>query len=172
MADLNSCSFIGRLGKDPEIRNAGSNKVANFSLACGERWRDKASGEMKEKTEWINCTVWGDGLVGIVEKYLRKGSRVFLQGKMQTREYEKDGAKRWATDIVLQGFDSKLILLDGKPEGGQSSERTSTSTPSPTPTLSAGNGGGGTSAFSDEFDDEVPFMSSAIAHEFARKRVL
>lgn len=118
MASLNSCSFIGNLGKDPEIRTTqGGDKVANFSIACSEQWKDKATGEKKEVTEWVNVVVWG-ALAGVVEAYLRKGSKVFISGKMKTRKWaDKDGKDRWSTEIVLQGFDSKLIMLDGAKQG-------------------------------------------------------
>lgn len=117
MTDLNQCNFIGRLGADPEVRSAGNSRVANLRLAVGEQWKDKATGEKKEKTEWISVTVWGDGLVGVCEKYIKKGSRLFVSGKMQTRQWEKDGEKRYSTEVVLQGFDAKLIMLDGKSDG-------------------------------------------------------
>lgn len=123
MASLNSCSFIGNLGKDPEIRTVQSGeKVANFSIACSEQWKDKTTGEKKEATEWVNVVVWG-ALAGVVEAYLRKGSKVFINGKMKTRKWtDKEGKDRWSTEIVLQGFDSKLIMLDGtkQGDGGQS----------------------------------------------------
>lgn len=121
MTDLNQCSFIGRLGADPEVRSMqNGNKVANLRLAVGEQWKDKNTGEKKEKTEWVSVTVWGDGLVGVCERFLKKGSRLFVCGKMQTRQWDKDGEKRYSTEIVLQGFDAKLIMLDGKSDGASS----------------------------------------------------
>lgn len=116
MASLNECNFIGHLGKDPEIKSLQSGaKVANFSIACSERWRDKSSGETKEHTEWINVVVWQEGLVRVVEQYLKKGSKVYLSGKMQTRKWQdQNGNDRWSTEIVLQGFGGKLIMLDGR----------------------------------------------------------
>lgn len=154
MSDLNQCQFIGRLGKDPEIRSAGNSRVANFSIAVGEQWRDK-QGEKQERTTWVNVVAWGDGLVGVIEKYISKGSKVFISGKMQVREYEKDGSKRWATEIVLQGFDSKLIMLDGKNDGNsrdnggqrQQENRSSGSQQSNQSRAS----------FDNDLDDEVPF---------------
>ena len=112
---LNQCQFIGNLGKDPEIRTTQNGaKVANFSLAVSESWKDK-SGQKQERTEWVNVVVWSDGLVGVIEKYLSKGSKVFISGKMQTRKWEdKSGATKYMTEIVLQGFDAKLIMLGGK----------------------------------------------------------
>lgn len=111
---LNQCQFIGNLGKDPEIRQTtNGNKVASFSVAVTEKWKSKA-GEMQERTEWVNVVVWSEGLVGVVEKYLSKGSKVFISGKMQTRKWEKDGVDRYATEIVLQGFDAKMVMLSAK----------------------------------------------------------
>ena len=111
---LNRCDFIGNLGKAPEIRTTQNGaKVANFSLAVSESWKDK-SGQKQERTEWVNVVVWGDGLVGVIEKYLSKGSKVFNSGKMQTRKWEdKSGTTKYMTEIVLQGFD-ELIMLGGK----------------------------------------------------------
>jgi single-strand DNA-binding protein len=119
---LNQCSFIGNLGADPEIRSfANGNKVANLRLAVNETWRDKATGEKKEKTEWITVSVFQEGLIRIVEQYLKKGSKVFVQGKMQTRKYQdQSGADRYSTEIVLQGFNGTLTMLDGA--GGGRSE--------------------------------------------------
>lgn len=118
MSDLNQVTFTGRLGADPEIRSAGNNKVANLRLAVGEQWKSK-DGEKKESTEWVSVTIWGDGLVGVVERFLNKGSKILVQGKWKTRKWQdKDGNDRYSTECVLQGFDSKLIMLDGKSDGG------------------------------------------------------
>ena len=113
--DFNQVTMTGRLGKDPEIRRTNSgDTVANFTLAVGETWKDK-SGDRKEKTEWVNVTVWG-GLAGIVENYLKKGSKVLIQGKFQTRKWQnKDGKDQYTTEVVLQGFSAFLQMLDGKP---------------------------------------------------------
>lgn len=115
---LNQCSFIGHLGADPEVRSfQNGGKVCNLRLAVTEKWKDK-SGERKERTEWIQVAVFNDGLVGVAERYLKKGSKVFVQGKMQTRKWaDKDGNDRYSTEIVLQGYDAKLVMLDGAPDG-------------------------------------------------------
>jgi len=144
--DLNVCTFIGRLGADPEVRTAGSSKVANLRLAVGESWKDKSTGERKEKTEWISVTVWGDGLVDVVEKYTKKGSKLYVSGKMQTRSYEKDGQTRYSTEIVLQGFDSKLILLDSKSDGAAKTAEKPPERPAPAKS----------SSFGDD-DSDMPF---------------
>lgn len=115
--DLNSVQIIGRLGKDPESRrlNNGS-QVVNLTVASGETWKDKSTGERKEKTEWFQVVIWSEGLAKVAEQYLKKGSRVYIQGKLQTRKWQdQSGADKYTTEVVLQGFDSKLIMLDGKP---------------------------------------------------------
>lgn len=116
---LNSCSFIGHLGADPEIRSLNSgDKVANLRLAVSERWKDKNTGERKEKTEWVSVVVFGN-LVSVIESYVKKGSKLYVSGKLQTRKWtHTDGTDRYSTEIVLQGFDAKLIMLDGKSDGG------------------------------------------------------
>lgn len=117
MASLNECNFIGNLGKDPEVRYLPSgDAVANFSIACTEKWKDKDSGEMKEATEWIRVVCFGRK-AEIVGEYLTKGSPVYVSCRARTREYEKDGQKRWATEFVAD----KLILL-GKGGGGSGKE--------------------------------------------------
>ena len=119
---LNQCNFIGNLGADPEIRTmSNGSEVANFSIGCTEKWKEKATGEKKEKTEWIRISVFGN-LVGVVKSYLKKGSKVYVSGKFKTRKWtDKDGQDRYSTEIVLQGFSGKLLMLDGKSEGGASS---------------------------------------------------
>lgn len=111
---LNQCQFIGHLGADPEIKRMQSGKpVVNFNLAVTEKWKSKDTGERKERTEWIPAVIFSEGLCSIAEQYLRKGSKVMISGKFQTRSWEQDGVKRYKTEIVLQGFDAKLIMLDG-----------------------------------------------------------
>jgi len=122
MAGLNKVQLIGNVGADPEIRsmNNGS-KVANLRIATSESWKDKNSGEKKEKTEWHTVTVWNDGLVGVIERFVKKGSKVYVEGQLQTRKWQdKDGADRYSTEVVLQGFGGTLVLLDGaQSNGGQ-----------------------------------------------------
>jgi len=148
MADLNRVSILGRLGKDPEIRTTqAGEKVASFSVATGEQWKDKATGEKKERTEWHNIVVWG-ALARVAEQYLRKGARVLVEGQMRTRKWQdQNGNDRWSTEVVLSGFSSNLSIIDW-PEGS----------------------GGGAARGQDEayaadtmppgpstYDDEVPF---------------
>ncbi len=112
---LNKMTLIGNLGKDPEIRTLQSgDKVANFSVATSERWNDKATGERKEKTEWHKVCVFNQGIVKIIENYVVKGSRVYVEGQLETRSWEKDGNKQYATEIVLRPFRGELKLLDTK----------------------------------------------------------
>lgn len=116
MASLNLVQLIGNLGKDPEIRSTQDGKeIANMTLATSESWKDKSTGERKEKTEWHRVTVFNDGLVGVVKNYLKKGAKIYISGQLQTRKWvDKDGAERYSTEIVLSNFGSQLIMLDGK----------------------------------------------------------
>lgn len=111
---INKAILIGNVGKQPDIRTMqNGGKVANFSLATSERWTDKGSGEKKERTEWHRIVVFGN-LAEVVEKYVHKGSKVYVSGAIQTRKYEKDGQDHYTTEIVLQGFGGELTLLDAK----------------------------------------------------------
>lgn len=113
MGDLNRASIFGRLGKDPEIRSTQSGeKVANFSLATTDQWKEKQTGEKKERTEWHNIIVWGS-LVSIVESHLKKGNRVYVEGEIRTRKWQdKNGNDRFSTEIVLNGFNARLNIID------------------------------------------------------------
>lgn len=147
---LNKVMLIGNVGQDPEIREfSNGNKVANFSLATSERWKDKNSGEKKEKTEWHRISVFNEGLIKVIDQYVRKGSRLYIEGKIVTRQYEKDGEKRYTTEIHLTGFDGKITLLGEGGGGGGSTVR------------KAGEGSGSDSgsnrSTADEIDDDIPF---------------
>lgn len=122
---FNQCSFIGNLGRDPEVRTfQNGGKVCNLRLACSEKWKDRETGERKEHTEWISVAVFNDGLVRVCEQCLRKGSKVFVQGKMKTRKWQdQSGQDRYSTEIVLQGFGATLTMLDGPGERQQSPAR-------------------------------------------------
>jgi len=151
MSDLNQCSFIGRLGADPEIKSfQNGGRICNLRLACGEKWKDKATGERKERTEWISVTINSDGLVGVAERYLRKGSRVFIQGQLRTRKWQdQSGQDRYSTEIVVGGFGGILTMLDGASQSG------GTNAPSePQRTNPAAQGG-----FVDDLDDDIPFLT-------------
>src|SRR5690554_5862815 len=113
---LNKVILIGNLGRDPEIRTTQDGReIANFSLATKESWKDKVSGERKEKTEWHRVVIFAPGLVSIVKNYVHKGSRLYIEGALQTRKWtDQSGAEKYTTEIVLQAYNSALLLLDGK----------------------------------------------------------
>ena len=122
---VNKVILVGNLGNDPEIRTFGNGgKVANFSLATSENWRDKQSGERREKTEWHRVAVFGEGLVGVIERYVKKGSKLYIEGKLQTRKWQdRDGNDKYTTEVVLQGPGTTLTMLDsagGQGGGGRS----------------------------------------------------
>ena len=163
---LNQCQFIGHLGADPEIRSMQSgDKVANLRLAVSERWKDKATGERKEKTEWVSLTIWGP-LAGIVEQYLHKGSKIFVQGKLQTRKWsDQSGNDRYSTEVVLQGPGAVLTMLDGaKSDGGQRQGNTGGGSSGGRSSGGGGDGwsggaSGGGSIADDPLDDSIPFLT-------------
>jgi len=145
---VNKVILVGNLGKDPEVRRTTSgDPVVNLSVATSESWRDKASGERKEKTEWHRVVIFNKNLADVAEKYLRKGSKVYVEGQLQTRKWtDKDGAEKYSTEVVLQNFRGELTMLDGRNGGGE------------------GGGGGSRGASEapasfqrDEMDDEIPF---------------
>ncbi len=158
MSSLNRVTLMGRLGKEPEIRRVQSGAaVANFSLATSESWKDKATGEKQEKTEWHNVVVWGNndggGLTSIIESYVHKGDLLFVEGQMQTRKWvDKDGNDRYSTEVVLKGPKAQLILMPkGSGAGGASNgaERDVTRAAAPAPKTAAPQ--------RDDMDMEVPF---------------
>lgn len=120
---VNKVILIGNLGRDPEVRSfANGGKVCNLRIATSETWRDKQTGERRERTEWHSVAIFQEGLVRIAEQYLRKGSKVYIEGKLQTRKWQdQSGADRYSTEVVLQGFDGVMTMLDGRGEGGGSS---------------------------------------------------
>lgn len=124
MASLNRCEFIGNLGKDPEVRTMqNGDKVANLSLACSESWKDKSSGERKERTEWVRVVLFG-GTAEVAEKYLSKGSKCYVAGSLATRKWQnKDGADQYSTEIVVNKFGGQLILLDKPKSEGRQDDR-------------------------------------------------
>ncbi len=116
MASINKVTLIGNMGDNPEIRQmSNGGNVASFSIATSESWTDKNTGDKVERTEWHRVSVFGDGLVGIIEKHTKKGSRVYLEGKLKTNKWQdQDGKDRYTTEIVLSGYDSKFLMLDNK----------------------------------------------------------
>jgi single-strand DNA-binding protein len=117
---VNKVILIGNLGKDPEVRSMQSGgKIVNLRIATTESWKDRASGEKREKTEWHSVAIFSEGLGRTAEQYLRKGSKVYIEGQLQTRKWQdQSGADRYSTEIVLQNFNSALVLLDGRSGGG------------------------------------------------------
>lgn len=117
---LNQCNFIGNVGSDPEIRSTNDGReIATLSLGVSERWKDKQTGEKKEKTEWVRIVCFSEGLVKVIKSYVHKGSKLYVEGKMQTRKWtDKNGVEKYTTEIVLQGFGGKIILLDSRGDSG------------------------------------------------------
>ena len=162
---VNKVILVGNLGKDPDVRRLNSgDQVVSFSVATSENWRDKTSGERKEKTEWHNVVIFNENLGKVVEQYCKKGSKVYVEGQLQTRKWQdKDGNDRYTTEIVLQRFRGELTLLDSRgggegrdsfPEEGapRSSGFNRAATSERRPALSGGGGGG-----TGEIDDDIPF---------------
>ena len=116
---VNKVILVGNLGNDPEVRNLPSGgKVVNLSVATSERWKDRNTGEQREKTEWHRVVIFSEGLARVAEQYLRKGSKVYIEGQLQTRKWQdQSGQDKYSTEIVLQNFNSSMVLLDGRGEG-------------------------------------------------------
>ncbi|MFA5581581.1 MAG: single-stranded DNA-binding protein [Paracoccaceae bacterium] len=117
---VNKVILIGNLGRDPEVRTfQNGGKVCNLRIATSETWKDRTTGERRERTEWHSVAIFQEGLVRVAEQYLRKGSKVYIEGKLQTRKWQdQSGQDRYTTEVVLQGFDGVLTMLDGRGEGG------------------------------------------------------
>ena len=160
---VNKVILVGNLGADPEIRRTQDGRpIANLRIATSENWRDKNSGERKEKTEWHRVVIFSEGLCRIVEQYLKKGSKVYLEGQLQTRKWtDKDNIERYSTEVVLQGFNSVLTMLDGRGGGAGSGADDMGSgmgggdygSPAPRERKPAMAGAGKR----DDMDDEIPF---------------
>ena len=158
---VNKVILVGNLGADPEVRRTQDGRpIVNLRVATSETWRDKASGERKEKTEWHRVVIFSEGLAKVAEQYLKKGSKVYLEGALQTRKWQdKDGQDRYSTEVVLQGFNSQLTMLDGRSGGAgggaEGGDDFGSSGPSSAPArrqpAMAGAGK------RDDMDDEIPF---------------
>ena len=155
---INKVILVGNLGADPEIRaTQDGREIANLSVATSESWKDRNSGERKEKTEWHRVVIFNDGLVNIAKNYLKKGSKVYLEGQLQTRKWQdKDGQDRYSTEVVLQGYNSNLTMLDGRP-GASSGMNDNDADYHQAPAMSSGGRRGVTAAAPAELDDEIPF---------------
>jgi single-strand DNA-binding protein len=151
---VNKVILIGNLGKDPEIRSMQSgDKVASFSIATSENWKDKATGERKEKTEWHRISCFNQGLVKVIESYVKKGSKVYIEGQLETRKWtDKDGQEKYSTEVVLRPFRGELTMLDSKGGGSFKDSGGANDDYSAGPSKAA-SGGGRT----DDFEDEIPF---------------
>lgn len=163
VGSLNRVMILGNLGADPVIRSMSSGaRVASFSVATSEKWRDKSSNEQRERTEWHRVSLFGDGLVGVVERYLQKGSKVYIEGELRTRKWTdtSTGQDKYTTEIIVQGMRGQMIMLsgkgggsgggdefyDGSQQGGQGQQG------------QQGQQGGGKQPLpSDDFDDDIPF---------------
>lgn len=180
---VNKVILIGNLGADPEIKSfQNGGKIANIRIATSEQWKDRMTGERKERTEWHNVVINGDGLVGVVERYLKKGSKVYIEGSLRTRKWQdRDGNDRYTTEVVVAGMGGTLTMLDGAPGGGGGGGGGSRGGDSWSQGGGSGGGwdqggaapgggsgggwnqgggggsGGGRPPFDDDLDDDVPF---------------
>ncbi len=148
---LNKVQLIGRLGADPEIKQMVNGKnVARLSVATSQSWKDKSTGERKEKTEWHRVVIFNEGLVNIVQQYLKKGANVYLEGQLSTRKWkdEKSGQDKYSTEVVLQGYNSSLTMLGGKNNSNNSNEASQEKSSLPNDQTSQDN---------SDLDDEIPF---------------
>lgn len=161
---VNKVILVGNLGKDPEIRRTQDGRpIANLSIATSETWRDKATGERKEKTEWHRVVIFNEGLCKVAEQYLKKGAKVYIEGALQTRKWtDQSGAEKYSTEVVLQGFNSTLTMLDGRGGGGgggsfgdePGGDFGSSGPVSSAPRRPVAAGGGGRNS---DMDDDIPF---------------
>ncbi|MGF1607902.1 MAG: single-stranded DNA-binding protein [Kiloniellales bacterium] len=152
---VNKVILVGNLGRDPEIRTTqDGTRVANLSLATSESWRDRNSGERRERTEWHRVAIFNERLVDVAEKYLRKGSKVYIEGQLQTRKWtDQNGQERYTTEVVLQRFRGELTMLDSRSSGGGDfAEAPSGDYPAP-----GGTGQGRSTGGGGDLDDEIPF---------------
>lgn len=159
---VNKVILIGNVGRDPEIRSTNDGtRIANFTLATSENWRDKASGERRERTEWHRVVIFNDRLTEVVEKYVKKGAKLYIEGALQTRKWtDKEGQERYTTEIVLQRFRGELVMLDSRGGGGGGGDYAEEEP------AGAGGGfvgggaagrGGGSRGGGGDLDDEIPF---------------
>tara|TARA_R110002124_G_scaffold149250_1_gene315292 strand:- start:637 stop:1128 length:492 start_codon:yes stop_codon:yes gene_type:complete len=159
---VNKVILIGNVGKDPEIRRTQDGRpIANLSIATSETWRDKNSGERKEKTEWHRVVVFNEGLCKVIEQYVKKGAKLYIEGALQTRKWtDQAGVEKYSTEVVLQGFNSTLTMLDGKAGGAGASSGGDYGSSDDYGSSNGGgrsSGGGGKANFAQDLDDEIPF---------------
>ena len=160
---VNKVILIGNLGQDPEVKSfQNGGKICNLNIATSENWKDKATGERKERTEWHKVVLQSDGLVGVAERYLRKGSKVYIEGQLRTRKWQdQSGNDRYTTEVSVGGIGGVLTMLDGAPGAGGAGgggQRSGSYNDGGTPGGSGGGSGGGArGGFSDDLDDDIPF---------------
>lgn len=151
MGSVNKAIIVGRVGKDAEIKTfQNGGRIANFSVATSESWKDKASGEKKERVEWHRITVSNDKMIDFVGQYVKKGMQIYVEGQLQTREYEKDGVKKYTTEIVIRAFGGTITLLGSKQDSATDSTVTSAE-------YKNGKETAATPLDSDNFDSDMPF---------------
>jgi len=166
MPSINKVSLLGNVGADPEIKSlSGDQRVARMRIATSESWKDKATGEKREKTEWHTVSVFNQGLVGVIERYIKKGSMLFIEGKLETREWQdQEGKKRYSTEIVLRNYGGEIQILnragdqaqgggrsDSKPSGGQDNRKTKDPAGAGPDKFYEGD------SFDGNLDDDLPF---------------
>ena len=158
-SSLNKVMLIGNLGNDPDIRTMqNGGRVCNLSIATSESWKDKNTGERREKTEWHRVVIFNEGLVGVCENYLKKGSKVFVEGSLETRSWEQDGQKKYTTEVVLKAFNGTLTMLDSRNDNQQSSGGGYQQRPQQQQQSSNGGAQQQTNApVHDDFEDDIPF---------------
>ncbi len=151
---INKVILVGNLGADPEVRaTQDGRELVNLRIATSESWKDRNTGERKERTEWHRVVIFNEGLVNVAKNYLRKGSKIYIEGQLQTRKWQdQNGQDRYSTEVVLQGFNSNLTMLDAKGSGGMGE---SSNEFSQAPAMAAA--GGGAAAAAPDLDDEIPF---------------
>ena len=151
---VNKVILVGNLGRDPEVRTfQNGGKVCNLRIATSERWRDRNTGENREKTEWHSVAIFSEGLVRVAEQYLRKGSKIYVEGQLETRKWQdQSGQDRYSTEVVLRNFGSTLVMLDGRGDGGGNDDRGGYGSGT-----SSGGGGYAPSSAPADMDDEIPF---------------
>ncbi len=157
---VNKVILVGNLGRDPEIRSfQNGGRVANLSVATSESWKDRATGERKEKTEWHRVAIFNDRLVEVVEKYLKKGSKVYIEGQLETRKWtDQQGQERYTTEVVLRQFRGELTMLDGRGGAGAGgSDEFAEDAPAPAYAGAGAGGGSRGGRSSGPLDDDIPF---------------
>jgi single-strand DNA-binding protein len=159
---VNKVILVGNLGRDPEVRSTqDGRKIVNLSVATSESWKDKSSGERREKTEWHRVVIFNENLAGIAERFLKKGSKVYLEGQLQTRKYtDQAGVEKYSTEVVLQNYRGELTLLDSRGGGGGGAGADDYAEPAVAAAGGGGRGGGGGGGFprsGGDLDDEIPF---------------